>query len=38
MIILARVVLLSAVLGMSGIMVLYYVTAPANLAWLNGVR
>lgn len=38
MIIVARVLLLSAVLGMSGIMALYYVTEPHNLRWLNGGR
>lgn len=38
MIVVARVLLMSSVLVMTGIIVLYEVTAPANLAWLNGVR
>lgn len=38
MIILARVLLLSAVIGMSGIMAIYHVTEPQRLLWLNGAR
>lgn len=38
MIFIIRVLMLCAVLCMVGIMVVYHVTAPANLAWLNGVR
>lgn len=38
MILLARVFLISALLGMSGIMAVYHMTEPANLLWLNGAR
>lgn len=38
MIIIARLLLFSAVIGMVGIMAIYHVTEPNNIGWLNGVR